>query len=181
MKIQQILFFSLCTAFLLLSCDKTESFDDQWKSENEAQFASISNNAGYTRLNALNSNGYIMYKELAKGDGETAPLANDRVKILYTGWFKYDWSKGDTYTDSQGNIIHNKEVFDTTDKNNIPYNTYVYSLIDGFSTALQYMHVGDKWEIWIPWKLGYGETVSGKIRAHTTLVFEVELVSILDQ
>jgi peptidylprolyl isomerase/FKBP-type peptidyl-prolyl cis-trans isomerase FklB len=43
------------------------------------------------------------------------------------------------------------------------------------------MQEGDKWEIWIPWNLGYGasENTSGNIPAYTTLVFEIELVGII--
>lgn len=41
------------------------------------------------------------------------------------------------------------------------------------------MKVGDKWEVWIPWKLGYGEKDYNDIPAHTTLVFELELLEIL--
>jgi peptidylprolyl isomerase/FKBP-type peptidyl-prolyl cis-trans isomerase FklB len=52
-------------------------------------------------------------------------------------------------------------------------------LIDGFSTALQHMEVGDKWEVWIPWQLGYGAIGQREIKAYSTLVFEIELVDIV--
>jgi len=42
------------------------------------------------------------------------------------------------------------------------------------------MEVGDKWEVWIPWQLGYGSSASGTIPAYTTLVFEIELISIVE-
>jgi len=42
------------------------------------------------------------------------------------------------------------------------------------------MQVGDKWEVWIPWKLGYGESGSGTIKGYSTLVFEIELVAIVE-
>jgi peptidylprolyl isomerase/FKBP-type peptidyl-prolyl cis-trans isomerase FklB len=56
----------------------------------------------------------------------------------------------------------------------------VNGVVDGFSTALQHMQVGDKWEIWIPWKLGYGESGNNSIQGYTTLVFEIELVAIVE-
>jgi FKBP-type peptidyl-prolyl cis-trans isomerase len=43
------------------------------------------------------------------------------------------------------------------------------------------MQVGDKWEIWIPWMLGYGETGNNSIPGYTTLVFEIELLEIVEQ
>ncbi len=41
------------------------------------------------------------------------------------------------------------------------------------------MKVGDKWEVWMPWKLAYGEAGNSSIQGYTTLVFEIELVSIV--
>jgi len=188
MKKQTSLILSFCALLLFISCDKTETFDDQWKIDNEAQFAKISANSEYTRINTPSTNGYIMYKELKSGDGET-PYFTDRVKVLYTGWFKYDWSGPDTYEDNQGQTVFNKYIFDSTDnRNNIPSTFYINprasssgGLIEGFYTALQHMQVGDRWEIWIPWKLAYGASGnnSGSIPAYTTLVFEVELVGIV--
>ena len=172
--------------FLAVACDKTETFDDRWKIENEAQFAKITANTEYTRLNSQSGNGYIMYRELEQGDGAT-PYFTDQVKVLYTGWYKNDWSQPDSYTNDKGNIIQNKIIFDSTQDNNIPRTFFVnpseskgtvYGVIDGLSTALQQMQVGDKWEVWIPCKLGYGEMGKYSIAGYTTLVFEIELVSI---
>ncbi|RNC63511.1 FKBP-type peptidyl-prolyl cis-trans isomerase [Proteiniphilum sp. X52] len=187
MKKQLSLVFSFCACMLFAACDKTETFDDQWKNANEAQFALITANSEYTRINSASTAGYIMYKELKSGDGET-PYFTDKVKVLYTGWFKYDWlEERDTYTDNQGQTVINKYIFDSTKNRNDNPSTFAINpkatgggLIDGFSTALQHMQVGDKWEIWIPWNLGYGSAGNGgDIKPYTTLVFEVELVSIV--
>jgi peptidylprolyl isomerase/FKBP-type peptidyl-prolyl cis-trans isomerase FklB len=121
-----------------------------------------------------------MYKEIESGEGAT-PYFTDQVKVLYTGWFKREWSKSDTYTDDKGNSIYNKIIFDSTsNRNDIPSIFAVNGVVDGFSTALQHMQVGDKWEIWIPWKLGYGESGNNSIQGYTTLVFEIELVAIVE-
>ncbi|SFK49167.1 FKBP-type peptidyl-prolyl cis-trans isomerase [Proteiniphilum acetatigenes] len=186
MKKQLSLIFSFCAIILFAACDKTETFDDQWKNANEAQFADITADSEYTRINSASTSGYIMYKELKSGDGET-PYFTDRVRVLYTGWFKTNWSLPDTYENNLGQTIINKKIFDSTDnRNNIP-STFAINpratgggLIEGFSTALQHMQVGDKWEIWIPWNLGYGSAGNGgDIKPYTTLVFEVELMGIL--
>lgn len=178
MKRNSILIATLLFAFLFSACDKTETFDDQWKLDNEAQFAAIAANPTYTKLNSQSGNGFVMYKEIQSGDGET-PYFTDKVKVLYTGWYKNIWSKPDTYTDDKGNIIQNKVIFDSTQNNNIPRTFYVNGVVDGFSTALQHMKVGDKWEVWMPWKLAYGEAGNSSIQGYTTLVFEIELVDIL--
>ena len=166
--------------FLAVACDKTETFDDKWQLDNEAQFARVTANTEYTKLNSQSGKGYIMYKELEQGDGAT-PYFTDEVKVLYTGWYKNDWSLPDSYTNDKGNLILNKIIFDSTaNRNNIPSTFSVKGVVDGFSTALQHMQVGDKWEIWIPWKLGYGETGNNSIAGYTTLVFEIELVDIVE-
>lgn len=177
MKKQILLVFSLFALIMLSSCEKEETFDSQWKDGNEAQFTAISNNSEYMKLNSESGKGYIMYKVIESGTGDK-PYFTSTVKVLYQGWYKSDWTKPDTYTDAQGNVINNKRIFDSTDRIDIPATFTVNGLIDGFSTALQNMRVGDKWEIWIPWWLGYGESNSGSIRAYSTLAFEVELVAI---
>lgn len=179
MKLQLPLLSSLFALLVFISCDKTETFDDRWQVENEAQFASISANSQYTRLESKSGNGYIMYKVIESGDGET-PYFTDVVKVLYTGWYKNIWSMPDTYTDDKGNLIINKIIFDSTaDRNDIPSTLQVKSFVDGFSTALQNMQVGDKWEIWIPWNMAYGASGKSPIRGYTTLAFEIELVDIV--
>ena len=164
-----------------ISCDKTETFDDRWKLDNETRFEQIAANPAYTKLNSQSGNGFIMYKELQKGDGQT-PLFNNKVKVLYTGWYKNNWfEEQDSYINDKGQFVQNKIIFDSTAKrNDIPSSYYVNQLVDGFTTALQHMQVGDIWEIWIPWKLAYGDTGKGTIPGYTTLVFEIELVDIIE-
>jgi FKBP-type peptidyl-prolyl cis-trans isomerase len=42
------------------------------------------------------------------------------------------------------------------------------------------MHVGDKWEVYIPSELGYGERgAGGFIKANSALVFEIDLLEIV--
>lgn len=180
MKKQLLLVISLFSVLLFSACDETETVDDRWKIENEAQFTAIANNPEYTKLNSQSGNGFVMYKVLETGTGERSPYFTEQVKVLYTGWYKNIWDNPDTYLDENGNFITNKIVFDTTSKNNIARTFNVNGVVDGFSTALQNMKEGDKWEVWIPWKLGYGTNSSGTIKGYSTLVFEIELVKIVE-
>lgn len=179
MKFKLPLISSLLVVVLFISCDKTETFDEQWKEANEQMFALIYDDSQYHEIKSFTNWGSIMYKEIESGYGAT-PFFTDKVKVLYTGWFKYDWTKPDTYQDNKGNVIYNKKVFDTTSNNNIPRKMVVNEFIDGLITALQHMQVGDKWEVWIPWQLGYYDVGSGSIPGHTTLVFEIELVEVIE-
>ena len=51
-------------------------------------------------------------------------------------------------------------------------------LIEGWIIALKQMHVGDKWEIYIPTELGYGKISQPGIPGGSTLIFEVELIGV---
>ena len=55
----------------------------------------------------------------------------------------------------------------------------VNGVISGWTEALQLMQVGDKWRLFIPPDLAYGERgAGGLIAPGTTLVFEVELLEV---
>ncbi len=51
-------------------------------------------------------------------------------------------------------------------------------LIEGWQIALQKMHVGDKWEVYMPAELGYGNILQPGIPAASALMFEIELISV---
>ena len=96
------------------------------------------------------------------------------------------------YTDSvrvsyQGSILPTTTypegyIFDTTVYND--YNIATASTaklltsntVAGFSTALQHMHRGDRWRVYIPHQLGYGSTPKTGIPAYSTLIFDLTLV-----
>ena len=52
-------------------------------------------------------------------------------------------------------------------------------VIPGWTTALQQMPVGSKWEIFIPSDQAYGPRGNGSIGPNETLIFEVELLDIV--
>ena len=58
----------------------------------------------------------------------------------------------------------------------VPVGFAVGGVIVGWTTALQEMVEGDRWEVYIPQGLGYGQTGSGNsIPAHSTLIFDMKL------
>lgn len=181
MKAKLYLLAIICLSIVFASCEKTETFDSRWKDGNEAQFAKMERNSEYTKLESASKNGFIMYKVVSEGKTGIKPTFDKTVRVRYTGWYKNDWTKEDTYTDGDGNKITNKRIFDSTaDRNDVPQEFQIRGVVDGFATALQHMELNDKWEVWIPWQLGYGASGNQSIRGYTTLVFEVELVEILE-
>jgi FKBP-type peptidyl-prolyl cis-trans isomerase FklB len=102
----------------------------------------------------------LQYKELSAGTGKT-PQAASSVSVHY-----------------RGQLIDGKE-FDSSYKRNKPSSFQVNKVIKGWTEALQLMREGDKWELFIPPELAYGERGAGKaIPPNSALIFEVELLSI---
>ncbi len=75
-----------------------------------------------------------------------------------------------------GKTIDGK-VFDSS-QGDVPLALRLSDLIEGWIIALQHMHIGDKWEIYIPSELGYGKLMQEGIPGHSTLIFEIELCAI---
>lgn len=100
----------------------------------------------------------LMYEVLKLGDGGPKPTATSDVEVRY-----------------RGELIDGT-VFDET-KNPVTLN--LGGVIKGWTEGLQLMSVGDKYKFFIPYNLGYGEQGAGNdIKPYSTLIFEVELVSI---
>ena len=71
------------------------------------------------------------------------------------------------------------QVFDSSYARGEPLNIPVNRVIPGWTEALEMMSVGSKWHLVIPSNLGYGANGAGDlIPPHSTLIFDVELVSI---
>ena len=102
----------------------------------------------------------IYYKVLQIGEGKSSPTPRSIVSVHY-----------------RGTLIDGKE-FDNSYKRNCPEAFRLGDVIDGWQIALQQMHVGDKWVIYIPSEKGYGSRASGPIPGFSTLIFEVELLGI---
>mgnify|MGYP004447987181 FL=1 len=102
----------------------------------------------------------LQYEVLASGEGEH-PKATDKVTVHYTG----------TLVDGT--------VFDSSVQRGEPATFGVNQVIPGWVEALQLMVPGDKWRLYIPSELAYGEHGAGQaIGPNAALVFEVQLIKI---
>lgn len=73
-----------------------------------------------------------------------------------------------------GKTIDGKQ-FDSS-RGGVPLACRLCDLIEGWIIAMQQMHIGDKWEIYIPAEMGYGKFSQPGIPGGSTLIFEIELL-----
>jgi len=59
----------------------------------------------------------------------------------------------------------------------VPSGLAVSNTIEGLSTALQRMRIGDRWRVFIPQQLAYGSSTITSIPAYSTLIYDVQLKS----
>src|ERR1700689_4156068 len=106
----------------------------------------------------------LQYKILTAGTG-AKPTATDSVVCNY-----------------RGALVDGTE-FDSSYKRGKPATFGVSQVIKGWTEALQLMPVGSKWQLFIPADLAYGERGEprGGIGPNSTLIFDVELMSIVDK
>lgn len=104
----------------------------------------------------------LQYKLIKAGQGEV-PKATDEVEVIY-----------------EGRLIDGT-VFDATSKHGGAKTDKFRAgnLIKGWTEALTTMPVGSKWQLYIPYELAYGERQAGQIPPYSTLIFDLELVSIV--
>ena len=102
----------------------------------------------------------LQYKIINKGEGNS-PKTTDKVKVHYTG------------------KLIDGTVFDSSGDE--PSEFGISQVIKGWAEALQLMRVGAKWEVFIPSSLAYGIRGKGtKVGPNTTIIFEVELLGIVN-
>ncbi|MGE5662789.1 MAG: FKBP-type peptidyl-prolyl cis-trans isomerase [Deltaproteobacteria bacterium] len=102
----------------------------------------------------------LQYKVIKSGTGKT-PKAGDTVETHY-----------------RGTLIDGTE-FDSSYKRGQTATFPVNGVIPGWTEALQKMKEGDKWQLFVPSNLAYGERGAGRdIGPNATLIFEVELIAV---
>ena len=81
-------------------------------------------------------------------------------------------------THYRGTLIDGTE-FDSSYKRKQPATFPVNRVIGGWTEALQLMKEGDKWQLFIPSDLAYGERGSGPdIGPNEVLIFDIELLKV---
>lgn len=183
----------LAMVAIAVSCSETEADEAElvnWKDRNEAYFDSLyqvakANPLSYKLIRhwsleekvATEPDDFIIVQVINEGKGTASPIYTDSVRVHYRG--KYIPSK--TYP--SGYVFDQSWTGDYDLQTMHPVTLSVSGVVDGFATALQNMHPGDRWIVTIPYALGYGaddyssSSSSTSIPGGSNLIFDLTMVS----
>ena len=184
----------------MAACHETEDDNSEfsdWQERNEAYFLQVydlaTNPAAFSNFFALTkwslndsiatkAEDHIVVEPLEVGSGSGCPLYTDSVLVHFRG------RTIPTTASPEGYIIgssYEGTFYEQTSQPRL-MSISASTTVDGLATALQRMHIGDRWRIIIPCQLGYGITdytpstttgwISASIPAYTTLIYDVQLV-----
>ncbi len=101
----------------------------------------------------------LQYRVVSEGAG-ASPVSTDLVKVHYHG------------------KLVNGDVFDSSVDRGEPSSFALNQVIKGWTEGLQLMKEGGKTRFYVPSTLAYGSRDMGKIKPHSSLVFDVELIKV---
>ena len=181
-------------SFAVTSCEETDGAVEpyfNWRERNELYIDSIARvaeaNLGdevgqwkkvhtykfVPPINDLNPdvNDYVYCRVIKKGTGTVKPLYTDTVTTHYRGQLipLYDGQKVVFDQSFQGDLKEDVAI---------PVGFPVSGVIEGWTSVLQQMVEGDRWEVHIPWQLSYGKYGSSDIPGYSALVFDMQLVKL---
>ena len=131
---------------------------ESYKIKNEEYLKSNSTKEGYT----VTASG-LQYKVLKAAKG-VQPKNGNRAKIHVLG----------KHVDGK--------AFENTFEQKMPVTVTVGTTLRGLDEALRRMSVGEKWELYIPAQLGFGQRGSPPLLGpNETLIYEVQLLEILEK
>ena len=138
---------------------KQEEIESISKAEGnkEIGMAFMAENAKRSEVKTTESG--LQYEVLKSGSGKT-PNESSKVKVHYTGTFI------------------NGDVFDSSVERGQPSSFGVTQVIKGWTEALLMMKEGDKWKVFIPSDIAYGDMGRSSIPPGSTLIFEMELIEV---
>jgi len=144
---------------------KKEAAGEVHRHEGAAFLAANAKKPGIKIMEVLAPNGskaQLQYQVLHTGPDGPSPGKADTITVRYRGTL-IDGTAFDVFDDSVKHgdvaVFHMKDV------------------IPGWAAALQMMKSGDKWQLFVPPSLAYADYGPPEIGMHTTLIYELELVS----
>ena len=158
-------------------------YGDDWEEHCEwRKFKSLMKSHDYDSGCTTDS---IYVRIVERGDGNYSPLWTDTVRMSYRGWMMPSvyklYNKDNLLVDSLRQEVFSQTYYNEYNEATAMPGVYgLTSLVEGFSTALQYMVAGDDWFVYVPYALAYGSTATGTIPAYSTLVWRIHLNAVYE-
>lgn len=122
--------------------------------------------------------GIKFLEENAKKPGVKTTASGLQYEIITSGTGATPKPTDEVTTNYRGTLINGKQ-FDSSYDRGEPAKFPVNRVIPGWTEALQMMKEGDKWRLFIPYNLAYGERGAGQdIPPFATLIFDIELIKV---
>lgn len=196
MKYFKLISFLFITTLgcLFASCEETAEVDEyaNWQERNIEFIDSIAKVAQANvdgnwlrvlsfKLNDHDMEGNIVEHDIedyvychieTKGTGTQHPLFTDTVSVNYRGRLI------PTLSYPEGKVFDQSYKGELNPAVNVPSDFNVNGVVIGWSSVLQQMVTGDTWRVYIPANLAYGSKKQTNIPAHSTLIFDINLVKI---
>lgn len=176
---------------MMMSCSESSGEVDEyadWQNKNTEWFTNLYNSVRQKVASGDNSwkilpvfllnetaatkaEDHILVHVVNEGVGSGCPLYTDTVRVHYRGRLipSPSYAEGLVF-DQSWSGDYNLALM-------TPVKFGVAALTSGFSTAVMNMHIGDRWEVYIPYALGYGSAKSGSIPAYSALVFDITMMA----
>ena len=180
---------SLLFLTFTLACSEEDATEDEyanWQQRNEVYFASLQdsllrNPAQWQRIKNYSfddavetmgpSSEYIYVKVISSGTETDSPAYTDSVRVIYQGRLI------PTTSYPEGLVFDGTVYGKFSPATSATSKQLVSRMIEGYATALQHMHRGDYWRVYIPSDLGYGSAGSGStIPGYSTIIFDLMLI-----
>ncbi|MDR2101023.1 MAG: FKBP-type peptidyl-prolyl cis-trans isomerase [Treponema sp.] len=152
--------FSMDEAIRIMQSAYTEAMAEQAEINRREELVFLEQN-GRKRGVTVTQSG-LQYEVINEGSGRN-PLEDDTVRVHYEG----------TFIDGT--------VFDSSYARGEPEEFPLDQVIPGWSEGLRLMKVGGIYRLYIASSLAYGAEGTGNIPPYATLVFEVELLAIVNR
>lgn len=111
-------------------------------------------------------NNYIYCHVEKKGNGTIAPIFTDSIRANYRVWLM------------TGELIDQSFRGEFNPDISVPAEFAMTGMIDGWTTAVQNMHAGDIWTVYMPYTMAYGTSETGSIPGYSALKYWINLVDV---
>ena len=149
--------------FAALQAEQAKMRDAEGKANKEVGEKFLAENAKKEGVKVTKSG--LQYKVIRPGTGQK-PTKSDTVSTHYRGRF------------INGKVFDQSYEGDAPAAGDDPVSFGVTQVISGWTEALQMMQVGAKYQLYIPSDLAYGPQGRPGIPPNSTLVFDIELISV---